>query len=109
MCRTCKGPVTCSIVASRTANQHPGVQGPDTAINLHVLSDGCVELERMPRFRDWLRTHPEDRLLYLNTKRELAQHEWNYTQNYADAKSEVVEQIIARAMASALGRARVGC
>ena len=56
-------------------------------------------------FRDWLRTHPEDRELYVNTKCELAQRESTYTQDYADAKSEVVEQIIARAMASARRRA----
>ena len=51
----------------------------------------------MLRFRDWLRSHIEDRELYLSTKRELAQRTWKYTQNYADAKSEVIEQILARA------------
>jgi GrpB-like predicted nucleotidyltransferase (UPF0157 family) len=66
-------------------------------VNLHVLPEGCLEVRRMLGFRDWLRTHDEDRDLYARTKRELAQHTWKYIQNYADAKSEVVESILARA------------
>jgi GrpB-like predicted nucleotidyltransferase (UPF0157 family) len=79
--------------------EHRMFKGPDTNVNLHVYSEGCVEIERMLRFRDWLRAHPEDRELYERTKRELAKRDWAYTQNYADAKSEVVQQIVARAMA----------
>jgi GrpB-like predicted nucleotidyltransferase (UPF0157 family) len=76
---------------------HRVFKGPDTNINLHVFSDGCVELERMLGFRDWLRTHVDDRALYERTKRELIAREWKYVQNYADAKTEVVEAIVARA------------
>lgn len=77
--------------------QHRVFKGPDTDINLHVFSPGCPELGRMLLFRDWLRAHPEDRELYERTKRDLASRTWKYTQNYADAKSEVVEQILTRA------------
>ncbi len=77
--------------------QHRVFKGPDTDVNLHVFSPGCVEIERMLMFRDWLRSHPEDRQLYQDKKRELAAKDWSYTQNYADAKTEVVEEIIARA------------
>ena len=66
-------------------------------VNLHVFSDGDDEIERMLVFRDWLRTNPEDRNRYLRAKRELARKNWKYTQNYADAKSKVVESIIRRA------------
>ena len=48
-------------------------------------------------FRDWLRTNDEDRDLYARTKRELAAKEWKYVQNYADAKTAVVEDILKRA------------
>ena len=51
----------------------------------------------MVGFRDWLRTHDEDRDLYERTKRELIARDWQYVQNYADAKTEVVETIVARA------------
>jgi GrpB-like predicted nucleotidyltransferase (UPF0157 family) len=54
----------------------------------------------MLAFRDWLRTHDEDRELYLSAKRELATREWKYVQYYADAKSAVVEQILERALSS---------
>jgi GrpB-like predicted nucleotidyltransferase (UPF0157 family) len=48
-------------------------------------------------FRDWLRSHGAERRLYERTKRELASLDWKYTQNYADAKTAVVEEILARA------------
>lgn len=79
-------------------HQHRMFKGPDTDVNLHVYGQGCPEIQRMLRFRDWLRTHAEDRRLYENTKRELAQKDWTYVQNYADAKGAVVAEIMARAM-----------
>ena len=78
-------------------NQHRLFKGPDTNINLHVFSSGCPEIGRMLAFRDWLRINASDRVLYARTKLELAQKKWKYVQNYADAKTAVVEQIMARA------------
>ena len=80
--------------------QHRLFKGPDTDINLHVFSAGCAEIARMLLFRDWLRTNAADRDVYERTKRELVQREWKYVQNYADAKSAVVADIIARAQAA---------
>jgi GrpB-like predicted nucleotidyltransferase (UPF0157 family) len=77
--------------------EHRALKGTDPRVNLHVFSDGCPEIERMTAFRDRLRTNPADRELYERTKRDLAQRTWTYTQDYADAKSDVVEDIIARA------------
>jgi GrpB-like predicted nucleotidyltransferase (UPF0157 family) len=77
--------------------EHRVLKGVEPAVNLHVFSPGCTETERMLLMRDWLRTHDDDRALYENTKRELAQHTWKYVQNYADAKTAVVEAILARA------------
>ncbi len=51
-------------------------------------------------FRNWLRNNRDDRQLYEQTKRELAQRNWKYTQNYADAKSPVIKEILARAQAN---------
>ncbi|CAN5337981.1 hypothetical protein BH09CHL1_BH09CHL1_36510 [soil metagenome] len=72
----------------------------DPAVNLHVFSAGSSEIDRWLLLRDWLRAHPEDRELYENTKRELAQQQWKYIQHYADAKSNVIADILTRAMAS---------
>ena len=77
--------------------QHRLFKGPDTNINLHVFSYGCPEIDRMLMFRDWLRSNDADRDLYERTKRELAKQTWKYVQNYADSKTAVVEEIIARA------------
>lgn len=82
-------------------HEHRLFKGPDTNINLHVYTQGDTEIDRMLRFRDWLRAHPEDRQLYERTKRELAGRTWAYVQNYADAKTTVVEEIMARASAQA--------
>ena len=70
----------------------------DPSVNLHVFSAGCEEIDRMLAFRDHLRTNEADRELYERTKRELASRHWAYVQDYADAKSEVVEEIITRAV-----------
>jgi GrpB-like predicted nucleotidyltransferase (UPF0157 family) len=80
-----------------TWHEHRMLRGPDTSTNLHVFSAGSPELDRMVGFRDWLRTHDDDRDLYERTKRELAARTWRHVQHYADAKTAVVEDIIARA------------
>jgi GrpB-like predicted nucleotidyltransferase (UPF0157 family) len=68
-------------------------------VNLHVFNPGCEEVEQMRVLRDWLRTHEDDRDLYARAKRELAAKQWKYVQNYADAKSEIIQEILARARA----------
>jgi len=86
------------VLRIREANwhEHRMFKGPDTDINLHVFSDGCPEIDRMLMFRDWLRSNAADRDLYAHTKLALAKQEWKYVQNYADAKTAVIEEIIGR-------------
>lgn len=79
--------------------EHRMFKGGAPAVNLHVFTVGCPELGRMRLLRDWLRCSPEDVALYAATKRRLAAQSWTYVQNYADAKSEVVQAIMARAEA----------
>jgi GrpB-like predicted nucleotidyltransferase (UPF0157 family) len=61
---------------------------------------GSVEIARMLAFRDRCRDDPDERRLYEAAKRELAGRTWRHVQHYANAKSDVVEAIIDRAMAS---------
>ena len=68
-------------------------------VNLHVFAVGSPEAERMLAFRDRLRSHPDERERYEAAKRELATRRWERVQDYADAKTEVVEGIIERALA----------
>ncbi|MGA9523077.1 MAG: GrpB family protein [Myxococcaceae bacterium] len=78
-------------------HEHRMFKGPEIDLNLHVFSSGCPEAARMLAFRDRLRANPADRERYERTKRELAARPWQFVQNYADAKSEVVESILADA------------
>jgi GrpB-like predicted nucleotidyltransferase (UPF0157 family) len=77
--------------------EHRVFKGPDTNVNLHVFTEGCEEVDRMVGFRDHLRESAADRKLYADAKRELAGRDWKYVQQYADAKTSVVLEILARA------------
>ena len=77
--------------------EHRVLKGPDTDVNVHVFTAGCEEVDRMLLFRDWLRENAADRELYAERKRELAGREWKYMQQYADAKTAVVDEIMGRA------------
>jgi GrpB-like predicted nucleotidyltransferase (UPF0157 family) len=80
--------------------QHRLLKAPGIAGNLHVLSAGCKEIDQMLMFRDWLRMHDDDRRLYEETKGKLAARTWSDKQHYANAKSEVVREILDRARRS---------
>lgn len=79
---------------------HRAFKGPDTNINLHVYSPSTDQIERYRLFRERMRAHDDERDLYAATKRELAQRTWKYIQQYADAKTAVIDEIIARARAA---------
>jgi GrpB-like predicted nucleotidyltransferase (UPF0157 family) len=76
--------------------EHRMFKGPDTDINLHVFSEGTSEIDRMLRFRDWLRSNESDRDKYAKVKRELAKQMWRHVQHYADAKTSIVQEILER-------------
>src|ERR1039458_8835460 len=78
-------------------HDHRMFKGPDTDVNLHVFSMGCPEIERILLFREWLRTHPADADLYARTKVELARREWTSVDDYANAKTATIAEILARA------------
>ena len=77
--------------------QHRMFKGPRADVNLHVFSQGCPEIERMLLFRDWLRRNAADRELYARTKLALAEQEWDRVQDYADAKTTIIKEILVRA------------
>ena len=79
--------------------EHRLFRGRDPKVNLHAFSADCEEIGRMLAFRDWLRTHPDDRELYEREKRRLAELTWNTMQDYADAKTGIVREIVGRTLA----------
>ena len=84
-------------------HQHRMLRGRDLEVNLHVFTIGSPEIGRLLAFRDRLRSVEEDRERYAAAKRSLARREWRYLQEYADAKTRVVEEIVARAASGAGG------
>jgi GrpB-like predicted nucleotidyltransferase (UPF0157 family) len=87
-------------IREKAWNEHRMFKGPDIDVNLHVFTVGCPEVDRMLAFRNWLRGNEAECKLYERTKRDLASRPWKHTQNYADAKSEVVAEIMERALSS---------
>ena len=81
-------------------HQHRFLRAHDPEVQIHVFAVDSEEAERMLLFRDRLRVNEEERALYEETKRRLAAKSWTRVQDYADAKSEVVEEVIARARAA---------
>lgn len=64
-------------------------------VHLHVWPRGAAEPIRHRLFRDWLRTHPDDRERYAAEKRRLAGDP-----DYGMAKSDVIDQIFDRIFSS---------
>ena len=79
--------------------EHRMFKGPDVETNLHVFSDQCPEVQRVLMFRDWLRGNDADRDLYAGVKMALAEKEWGSVDEYASAKTQVIEEILSRAAA----------
>ena len=80
-------------------HEHRMFRTPQKDVHVHVFSTGSPEIERYLLLREHLRENEEDRELYARTKRELASREWPSMQHYAEAKTGVIEGIIARAAA----------
>lgn len=82
-------------------NEHRMFRTPERDVQIHVLSAGCPEIGRYLAFRDRLRRNADDRRRYEQTKRELAAMSWSDMNDYATAKTEVVESILAVAATAA--------
>ncbi|MCA9834269.1 MAG: GrpB family protein [Thermomicrobiales bacterium] len=83
-------------------NEHRAFKSERINVNLHVWSADSPEVARHINFRDWLRTHDDDRQLYAETKRVLAAQDFETMSDYANAKDDVVRQIQARIDAAAV-------
>jgi GrpB-like predicted nucleotidyltransferase (UPF0157 family) len=81
-------------------DEHRMFRTPAKDVHVHVFSPGSQEIERYLLLRERLREDERDRELYARTKRDLAKREWPSMQHYAEAKTEIIEGIIARAAAA---------
>jgi predicted GNAT family N-acyltransferase/GrpB-like predicted nucleotidyltransferase (UPF0157 family) len=69
----------------------------EPATNVHVYAAGADEVTAYLCFRDQLRRDQGDRRRYEALKRSLAQREWPDMNYYAEAKGELIREILARA------------
>jgi GrpB-like predicted nucleotidyltransferase (UPF0157 family) len=76
---------------------HRMVRTPARDAHVHVYEPGRPEVRDHLDLRDWLRVDAQDRELYAATKRTLARQQWDDMNDYADAKTEVISDILARA------------
>jgi GrpB-like predicted nucleotidyltransferase (UPF0157 family) len=79
---------------------HRMVRTPERDVHVHVYEHDHPAVEEYFLLRDRLRTHEADRALYERTKRSLIKRRWADMNDYADAKTEVVEAIKERARAA---------
>lgn len=86
-------------VRERDFHEHRMFRTPEKDVHVHVYAPDSPEIHRHLLLRDHLRDDAKDRELYARTKRDLAERDWLSMQHYAEAKTGVIEEIIARAAA----------
>ena len=79
----------CSVNDTNTSSDRDALQ--------QEMDQLTSEIDRMLRFRDWLRTNDADRDKYAQVKRNLAKNKWRHVQHYADAKTSIIQKIMERA------------
>ncbi len=88
--------------------EHRMVRTPERDVHVHLYEPGHPAVSAYLDLRDWLRVDADDRALYESTKRRLASREWTDMNEYADAKTDVVHEILGRARAWRAGQGPTG-
>ena len=78
---------------------HRMFRTPEKDVHVHVWADTDPEVARCLTFRDQLQRSSEDRAAYERLKRDLASRPWRDMNDYADAKSDLIAAILAKATA----------
>ncbi|WP_166787848.1 GrpB family protein [Cryobacterium adonitolivorans] len=80
--------------------RHRLVRTPARDVHVHLFEHDDPAVDDYILLRDHLRSDAEDRSLYENTKRRLLSKRWDDMNDYADAKTDVIAAIKARARAA---------
>lgn len=89
-----------TLVVRERSYQHRMLRLDRPRANLHVFGPDCPETIRHKMFRDWLRTHPDDRDLYAEAKRSAIPGGGN-VMDYNARKQAAVREIYGRLFRSA--------
>ncbi|MBA8815064.1 GrpB-like predicted nucleotidyltransferase (UPF0157 family) [Microbacterium halimionae] len=76
---------------------HRMLRTPNLDTHVHICTVGSEWEEDHLLFRDWLRQHPADRDAYAVLKRQLATRDWTDMNEYSDAKTSFIAEILSRA------------
>ena len=76
---------------------HRTFRSPARDVHVHLWRAGSDDEGRHLLFRDWLRESADDRAAYETVKRDLAARQWDDSNDYANAKTEIVTAIMERA------------
>jgi GrpB-like predicted nucleotidyltransferase (UPF0157 family) len=76
---------------------HRMVRTPERDIHVHIYGRGNAAIDEYLLLRNHLRSDAADRALYESTKRALMSRQWDDMNAYADAKTDVILEIKARA------------
>ena len=79
---------------------HRLVRTPSRDVHVHLFEHGDPAVDEYLLLRDHLRSDAADRTLYETTKRGLLRKRWDDMNDYADAKTDVILAIKARARAA---------
>lgn len=79
---------------------HRLVRTPARDVHVHLLEQGDPAVDHHLLLRDRLREDAGERALYEAVKRELLRRRWDDMNDYADAKTDVVLGVLARAKAA---------
>lgn len=79
---------------------HRLVRTPGRDVHVHLYEQDDPAVDDYLLLRDHLRSDPDDRRLYERTKQALIAQRWDDMNDYADAKSDVIRTIKARARAA---------
>jgi GrpB-like predicted nucleotidyltransferase (UPF0157 family) len=74
-------------------HEHRCLRLEDPRVNLHVFGPDCPEVIRHRMFRDWLRSHPEDRARYEDAKRAAAAGGAGYNQSKEGVIREIYDRL----------------
>ena len=75
-------------------HEHRMFRTSEKDVHIHVLSKGSTEIDEYILFRNRLRSNDTDRIRYEKVKLYLAKSNWNDMNEYADAKTKIIKEII---------------
>lgn len=77
----------------RHESERPGRKLFPSTHHIHIVAKKSEFWERHLFFRNYLRTHPEEKAAYFQLKLKLSEKEWEDRHDYTEAKSAFIQRI----------------